>query len=148
VSIINGAPTHGVRVEVFSPQLVDTFFTEVNGKATWDPPPGTAHPALVYQSEWATTWDPTSKGIFQSFGFNTDLMNWWTPAIQSQLWDTRVSANATLPLSGIVHHYDPLDFIRWINDVTWTSEWPKYRMVTAAGDDLPRPARPRRRRVV
>ena len=56
--------------------------------------------------------------------------------------------SAKLPLDGRVYHYPPIDFVQWLNDVTWSSEWPKYR-VTDATPPAPvaRPATPRARRV-
>ncbi len=34
-----------------------------------------------------------------------------------------------LPTGGVVH-YDPYEFLPWLNTRTWTSEWPKYRATT------------------
>ena len=31
------------------------------------------------------------------------------------------------PPDGAVVHYDPYEFLPWLNARTWTSEWPKYR---------------------
>ena len=47
-----GVPTFGVRVEVFSPELPNPFFTVVRGQNGWNVPAGVTHPALYYQSEW------------------------------------------------------------------------------------------------
>ncbi len=31
------------------------------------------------------------------------------------------------PAKGAIVHYDPYEFLPWLNARTWTSEWPKYR---------------------
>ena len=50
-------------------------------------------------------------------------------------------------VDGWAFHFKPLDVLRWINDVTWTSEWPKYRVQDEHGVDQPRPARPPSRKI-
>jgi hypothetical protein len=61
--------------------------------------------------------------------------------------DTRLRIDADLSPMGGAWHLRPLDFMRWINGVTWASEWPKYQVTDANGVDVPRPPRPRSRRV-
>jgi hypothetical protein len=52
---------------------------------------------------------------------------WW-PAL-CQLLSNEQDAAKELPTNGIVWHYDMVDFLGWINGVTWVSEWQKYRIV-------------------
>jgi hypothetical protein len=41
-----------------------------------------------------------------------------------------------------LHFYPTTDFLAWINDITWTSEWDKFAVVDAAGQPVLRPNRP------
>ena len=53
---------------------------------------------------------------------------------------------AQLPPNGLVWRYSMTAFLRWLNDVTWASEWPKYQAVDAATNQpVPRPPRPNSR---
>jgi hypothetical protein len=136
-----GVSTRGVRVEIFSRTNVDPLhFTSVTDRTGWSVPPGTAHPALQYVSEWARTLSDADKAALTAIGVNPQFAAWWSDVQSSQTFDVRTPEAAKLPRGGNVFHYSPLDFMEWINDVTWTSEWPKYRL---AG---PRPA-PRGRRI-
>jgi hypothetical protein len=56
------------------------------------------------------------------------LLDWWREVATTQEWDVRVPARSRLPFFGQVFHYDPLTFMQWLNEVTWASEWPKYRI--------------------
>jgi hypothetical protein len=47
-----------------------------------------------------------------------------------------------LPANGVAWHYPMVDFLSWINGITWTSEWEKYNVVAAGGGPAPAPARP------
>jgi len=71
-------------------------------------------------------------------------MMWWPDAISDQFF---LLVDPNLPLDGRVYHYSPLDFMRWLNGVTWASEWPKYRVKDAAGNDMPQPDKPPVRRI-
>lgn len=42
-----------------------------------------------------------------------------------------------LPFDGVVWHYDMIDFLAWINGITWRSEWPKYGVVDVLQPDGP-----------
>jgi hypothetical protein len=143
-----GVSTHGLRVEVFSPAPVNSFFNVVDNQANWSVPPGTIHPTLLYQSEWAGVPSAAESIALRAFGVDPQFINWWETVAVSQLWDTGLPSNVKLPRDGRVHHYEPLEFIQWINDVTWTSEWPKYRVVNNAQPPVAvaRPALPRSRR--
>lgn len=62
---------------------------------------------------------------------------------------TRLERQATdLPKNGIFWQYAMTDFLRWINGVTWASEWPKYGAVDAANAPVPLPPRPNSRTVL
>jgi hypothetical protein len=51
-----------------------------------------------------------------------------------------------LPVTDPVWHYDMVDFLTWINGVTWASEWKKYGLVDLMHPDGP--ARPKTRKTV
>lgn len=62
--------------------------------------------------------------------------------------DLGTPPEAKLPADGRVYHYAPLDFMQWLNDRTWSSEWPKYRVTTGRPPaSVARPAAPRPRRL-
>jgi len=42
-----------------------------------------------------------------------------------------------LPFDGVVYHYDVVDFLAWINNITWNSEWPKYQIVDVVHTGAP-----------
>ena len=48
-----------------------------------------------------------------------------------------------LPADGVVWHYPMTNFLQWVNNTTWQSEWAKYGVVGTASA----PARPITRRV-
>jgi len=64
---------------------------------------------------------------------------WWKKASEATRLDG--GPQNSLPDNGFVWQYDVVDFLTWINGVTWTSEWPKYE-VTVGGNPAPVPARP------
>jgi hypothetical protein len=149
IRVVGPIPVPGILVEVFSPGLIDpAFFTEVKGKTSWDPPVGVAHPAIPYISEWARKPSAAERMAMQGIGVNPDLVPWFDKVTITQLWNAQLSLSAILRTDGLVYHYSPLDFLRWINDVTWKSEWPKYKVVDAFGKDMQAPSKPRPRRVV
>ncbi len=72
---------------------------------------------------------------------------WWTAASAAVRLDG--SPTASLPADGKVWQYKIVsadssiqEFLEWINDVTWTSEWPKFGVLEANGAATPRPVRP------
>jgi N-acetylmuramoyl-L-alanine amidase len=141
-----GVSTTGVRVEVFSSSIIDPYFTEVTGQPSWVVAPGVAHPVIRYRSEWAGTPDAARTTALQAVGVNTSLLEaWWDQVTLAQSLDVRLPAAARLNIFGSACHYDPLDFMQWINRITWASEWPKYRVKGADGlvarPDSPRPRR-------
>jgi hypothetical protein len=42
-----------------------------------------------------------------------------------------------LPFEGVAYHYDVVDFLAWINNITWNSEWPKYEIVDVVHTGAP-----------
>lgn len=139
--------THGIRVETFSPSFVPPTFSLVEGQTGWNPPAGRPRPGLRYVSEWARALTVAETQALTAIGVNTAQLGWWQAVALAQHLDPSIPRDARLPFGGNVLHYQPIDFARWINDVTWKSEWPKYRAVDAAGVAVPRPARPRTRRI-
>ena len=65
---------------------------------------------------------------------SASTQSWWAEATGALRHEDAAAAN--LPADGMVWHYGMTDFLRWINGVTWASEWQKYG---AAG---PAPNRP------
>jgi hypothetical protein len=121
-------------------------FPEVQNKTSWDP--GTAAtPTIRYVSEWAFTELTTAEtAAVTAAGANPALMRWWSDAIANQVPQVGLAAQHKLPINGLVYHYAPLDFMRWLNGITWASEWPKYK-VTDGGSPVNIPAKPRARRL-
>jgi hypothetical protein len=64
--------------------------------------------------------------------------DWWQAAVSSTVLDTDPAKR--VPRDGIVWRYPVLGFLKWLNKITWASEWTKYR-VTGARPDTPRPRR-------
>ncbi len=52
----------------------------------------------------------------------------WADVVKALSSDAATPKEASLPADGVVHHYHPLGFLDWINERTWKSEWPKYRV--------------------
>jgi hypothetical protein len=65
----------------------------------------------------------------------------------AQYLDGTLPPAARVPNDGNVFHYRPLEFAKWLNGVTWASEWPKFEVTDAGGTAAAKPARPRSRRV-
>jgi hypothetical protein len=40
-----------------------------------------------------------------------------------------LDAAKQLPYDGVLWHYDVVDFLTWMNNITWNSEWLKYGIV-------------------
>jgi hypothetical protein len=144
--VTNGVPTHGVLVEVFSPVPIRSLvFNEVANKTAWDPGT-TPNPMIRYVSEWARLLTAQETAAVTAAGADPALVRWWTDAIANQFWQVGLAVEHKLRFDGLVYHYAPLDFMRWLNGVTWASEFPKYR-VTDAGADVSLPVKPRARRL-
>lgn len=143
-----GVTTRGIRVETFSPTFVPPTFSLVTGQTGWNPPAGRPRPALSYISEWARVPTTAEQQAMTAIGVDPALLGWWQAVSLVQHLDPSLPRAARLPFAGPVIHYQPIDLARWINGVTWKSEWPKYRVTDAAGNAVtPAPARPRTRRV-
>jgi N-acetylmuramoyl-L-alanine amidase len=154
---------HGIGLETFSssstppsfvsiwrPGFVPPAFQRVNSTSGWVLPTGTpSHPspAVSYQSEWSKTPTAEERQRLQGIGVNPDLVNWWGDAsVVTQLHPT-LPQDGRLSTDGWAFHYRPLDFMRWLNYITWASEWPKYKVTDADGNAVPQPPRPRSRNV-
>jgi N-acetylmuramoyl-L-alanine amidase len=68
---------------------------------------------------------------------------WWTDATAAIRHEDEVAKD--LPANGMVWQYSMTNFLTWLNELTWTSEWDKFGVVDAAGAAVPKPARPRTR---
>ena len=98
--------------------------------------------ALRLKSEWALRntdfpdggWAPAQR------------LMWWSDVVPGMNGALNLDTAARLPEDGVVWHYHPLGFMAWLNGRTWRSEWPKYRVVDAAGAPVPVPPRPPQRR--
>jgi hypothetical protein len=64
--------------------------------------------------------------------------DWWVAAANATLVAGEPAKQ--LPRNGTVWRYPTLGFLRWVNGVTWASEWTKYR-VAGNRPDTPRPRR-------
>jgi hypothetical protein len=54
------------------------------------------------------------------------LATWWEGVALAAALHGAWPDGSSLP-NGAVVHYDPYQFLPWLNTRTWTSEWPKYR---------------------
>jgi hypothetical protein len=138
----------GIGLEVFSSDFVPPTFHAYKSSSGWRIPAGSVMPfGLEYQSEWAKTPTTEERQRLEGIGVNPDLVPWWYRVAATTAVDPTLPPQARLKLDGTAFHVMPLDFMRWINGVTWASEWPKYKMTHADGTGVQRPPRPRSRRV-
>jgi hypothetical protein len=144
---------HGIGLETFASGFVPPTFASHQSQNGWFIHPGGPTgrpPAVFYQTEWSKTPTPEERTRLEGIGVNPDLVSWWHfPALATAL-DARLPPEARLVEEGWAFHFRPLDFMRWINGVTWTSEWPKYQVKDAQGELVPMSPnhmRPRSRRV-
>jgi hypothetical protein len=139
----------GIKLEVFAFGFCPpTFYSYASVREGWRAPsPHTEPLCLVYQSEWARTPTAEERQRLKGIGVNPDLVPWWQEVAAAMLLDTALPEQARLHREGWVHHFRPLDFMRWLNEVTWASEWPKYQVKKPDGTEATRPKRPRSRRV-
>jgi hypothetical protein len=135
---VGGVSTHGVRVETLSPTFVAPTFSLVTNQNAWNPPTGLpGPPCLRYVSEWARALTAAERAAMATIGVDADLLGWWLGVALMQRLDATLPADARLPIMGNVIHYRPIDFAKWLNQVTWASEWPKYEVTDAAGQPIP-----------
>lgn len=148
-----GTVLHGFGFETFSAGFVPPGFQSHQSTLGWALPAGTpARPAssVFYQSEWSKTPDTAERTRLQGLGVNPDLVNWWADASIATRLHPTLPAHGQLTASGFAFHFEPLKFIRWLNELTWASEWPKYQVSDAGGATVPLAPdhlRPRSRRV-
>jgi hypothetical protein len=144
ISRDHASTKRGVRVEVFSNDLISTLFTVTDTSTTtntWAPGPGAATQAVRYCSEWARTLTDAEKTSLQVAGVDLSLIDWW-PAVVLATGNPHFSGGGALARNGMAYHYELTNFMDWLNLVTWKSEWPKYRTVDAGGG-VPAAPRPR-----
>jgi hypothetical protein len=144
-----GTTDFGIRVEVFSPSLQVPGFVLTGGGMTWDPVPASfsGQPVQRYPSEWSREPTAAETAALLAAGADVSLVTWWPEVARAMTLDSRVAEADRLPMDGRVFHYQAFDFMAWLNDLTWRSEWPKFKQVDSAGSPLPAPAQPRSRRV-
>lgn len=148
VASVNGTQTRGIRVEVFSPQALPGFTLTGDGASWTALPPGFAGtPVQQFPSEWARDLSDADKAALTALGVDVTLVTWWPTTAQAMALDPRIIAADRLPADGQVFHYQTFDFLRWINKITWNSEWPKHQVLDAAGHAQAAPPQPRSRRV-
>jgi hypothetical protein len=137
---------YGVRVEVFSRQVIspEFKFSESDPSSAGWAPVGTGNPAVRYQSEWIRPPVDEERATLLAAGLTEEQLGvqvtWWRDfqlltAINRQQW----GADAPLAERGKCVHYDPDQFMEWINRRTWRSEWSKYRIADPAEAPDPRP---------
>jgi len=146
--VVAGPGGHrGIRIEAFSRTLFSNDFVPASGTAGWVPPLGSGPHALYYQSEWATTPTPADVAILTGNQIDPALMSWWPEVAHATMTDASLPPDSQMDVGGWAFHFQPSDILRWINDLTWRSEWLKYRVTDDQGNDMSCPVRPRSRRV-
>jgi hypothetical protein len=144
---------HGIGFEVFASGFVPPTFNSqqsVNGWQLHPSVPPNPPPAIFYQSEWSKVPDAAERARLQGIGVNPDLVPWWREAAALTQLHPTLPGHGKLNLPGYAFHVEPLKFMRWINEITWASEWPKYAVTDAAGAAVPQAPdhlRPRSRNV-
>ncbi|SLM47441.1 protein of unknown function [Nitrospira japonica] len=144
---------HGIGLETFGSGFVPPAFQSVASASGWSLPAGTPMPmlpAVFYQSEWSKAPSAEERTRLQGIGVNPDLVNWWGDASLVTRLHPTLPGHGQLNAAGFAFHYEPLKFMRWLNETTWASEWPKYKVTDAAGaavPQLPDHPRPRARNV-
>ena len=125
----------GVRVEIFSRELISTTdwaMTVTDAARRFDGliDPNGRPMAVRYPSEWSAGLGRRRTGPADRAGRGPpDQASWWDTVQAETAANPRFPADARLDAGGMAVHYDPYDFLPWINRRTWRSEWPKYRAV-------------------
>lgn len=133
---------HGIRLETFASSFVPTGFQSLVSASTtgWSLPAGTPlrpPPAPFYRSEWSMAPPADERLRLRAIGVDPDLVAWWgDAALVTQLHPT-LPGHARLNTAGYAFHFEPLAFMRWLNQITWASEWPKYRVTDDTGGLVP-----------
>jgi hypothetical protein len=131
-----GVAQFGVRVEIVSADVISADFTETvtDGARLWDPvagPAGTRH-AVRYPSEWSVDPSGAILAAMTAAGVTDNApANWWGNVSLATTLHVNWPDGSSIP-EGSVVHYDPYEFLPWLNAKTWTSEWPKYRAANLA----------------
>jgi hypothetical protein len=125
----------GVRVEIFSRELISTTdwaMTVTDAARRFDPlmDPDGRPMAARYPSEWSRTPDAAERARLTALGVDDPgQVAWWDTVQAETAANPRFPADGRLDGGGMAVHYEPYDFLPWINQRTWRSEWPKYRAV-------------------
>jgi hypothetical protein len=142
-----GGPSHGIRVETFSPSFSAPGFRLLENQPNWDPPIGPPPPCMEFTSEWAAPPDAAERARLESLGVDPALVTWWPIVALVQSLDPTLSAAEKLPFTGRVIHYDLFSFLSWINRLTWEHEWDKFGILDTQNQRIAdAPSRPRPRR--
>ena len=133
ISTTGGVTQHGIRVEIFSRDVISTDFTLTESSAAtgWNWGPAGVS-AVRYPSEWSRSPIGLEQTVLQAAGVDTKLVEWWK-TVQLATDVDPLPHDARLDPEGWAVHYDPYTFMPWINERTWRSEWPKYRFTDPAG---------------
>lgn len=141
-------PHFGVRIEVFSRDVISREFTASTTDVDrgFVPAVGTAPFAVSYPSEWSQVPAGALLAALKAAGV-TDMgaVNWWDSVQLATTARQGWPDDARLIGDGWAVHYDPYEFLPWLNARTWASEWPKYRAANAANpgqvpaSPIPRP---------
>ena len=130
----------GIGVETFASGFVPPAFQSAVSSSGWSLPAGTPlrpPPAVFYQTEWSKSPDAAERTRLQGIGVNPDLVNWWGDAALVTRLHPTLPAHGQLNAAGFAFHFEPLKFMRWLNELTWASEWPKFKVTDAAGSAVP-----------
>jgi hypothetical protein len=128
-----GNSRNGVRIEVFSPKFSPPEFEVYGTDESMD--------------GWNPNLQPNSSQYYVSEWNDSD---WWQAVVFGQTVDQSILpeyAEDRISLNEPVYHFHPLEFMKWINQVTWKHEWPKFKVKDSDGNDSQRPPRPRTRRI-
>ena len=103
-------------------------------------------------SAYPQDWQAKAAWLLRAFGSTVPhaLQRKVTAAEENEPWWTLVTAaarhedpaGADLPVNGLVWQYTLGDFLVWVNNITWASEWQKYDVTAPGGGPAPVPARP------
>jgi hypothetical protein len=125
-----GNSRNGVRVEVCSP--------------SFSPPEFEVYGIDELLNGWDSNSQPNASQLYISEWNDED---WWQVVVFQQGINQSIHPDDRIILNKPVYHFHPFKFMKWINQVTWQHEWPKYKVKDADGNDVERPPRPRTRRI-
>lgn len=122
-----GNSQNGVRIEIFSPSFCPPKFGVSESNNGWNPN-NSDEAAQVYISEWNSS-------------------DWWQAITHQMALDIDLPNTDRILTNTALYHFHPFEFMKWINNVTWKHEWPKYKVKDTNGNDVDCPPRPRTRRI-